>query len=199
MKKWFNALATLMMVLFLAGNASAVTATNYSIDNILMTGSNFLKIEDPLAQKSLSGFFDFTYLGSEARDWNIAFKSYATGGIEKVLFSNGGPFVSKVGATVANLDVASLEFWDISKFGSSHALDTWSNSVHIYELLNDVMINGINLSAGMFLFGFNDGGTLDGDFDDMLVAAKPVPVPAAAWLLGSALLGLVGFRRTRTV
>jgi hypothetical protein len=31
--------------------------------------------------------------------------------------------------------------------------------------------------------------------EDLTVAVAPVPVPAAAWLLGSGLLGLIGIRR----
>jgi len=47
----------------------------------------------------------------------------------------------------------------------------------------------------------NDTGFMDSDFDDMLVRAKftstVVPVPAAAWLFGSGLLGLIGLARRR--
>jgi hypothetical protein len=50
-----------------------------------------------------------------------------------------------------------------------------------------------------FTFSFNDSGS-DNDFGDFVVTAvrqspSSVPVPAAVWLLGSGLVGLVGFRR----
>jgi hypothetical protein len=53
------------------------------------------------------------------------------------------------------------------------------------------------------VLAYNDNilGTGDIDFDDMMVRAKftstVVPVPAAAWLFGSGLLGLIGMARRR--
>lgn len=57
------------------------------------------------------------------------------------------------------------------------------------------------------LFGFEDlwtdnsrnvGHSYDGDFDDMMVSASSaVPLPAAVWLLGSGLLGLIGLKKRR--
>jgi hypothetical protein len=40
---------------------------------------------------------------------------------------------------------------------------------------------------------------MDSDFDDMLVRAEftVVPVPAALWLFGSGLIGLIGVARRR--
>lgn len=54
------------------------------------------------------------------------------------------------------------------------------------------------------VLAYNDNylGYLDSDFDDMLVRAKftstVVPVPAAVWLFGSGLLGLIGLARRRS-
>ena len=53
------------------------------------------------------------------------------------------------------------------------------------------------------VLAYNDNylGFIDSDFDDMMVRAKftstVVPVPAAAWLFGSGLLGLIGMARRR--
>jgi hypothetical protein len=53
------------------------------------------------------------------------------------------------------------------------------------------------------VLAYNDNylGYIDSDFDDMLVRAKfsstVVPVPAAAWLFSSGLLGLIGMARRR--
>ena len=64
---------------------------------------------------------------------------------------------------------------------------------------------GIMSSAATsdLVLAYNDNysGFMDSDFDDMMVRAKftgtVVPVPAAAWLFGSGLLGLVGLARRR--
>lgn len=55
------------------------------------------------------------------------------------------------------------------------------------------------LSDGSFLALFNDGGGGDFDYDDLAVrvSVSQVPLPAAAWLLISAILGLVACARIR--
>lgn len=61
-----------------------------------------------------------------------------------------------------------------------------------------------SFGAGTLFFLFDDlggsadlAGTRDGDYDDFIIAATPsaVPVPGAVWLLGSGLMGLIGYRR----
>ncbi len=42
---------------------------------------------------------------------------------------------------------------------------------------------------------FNQFGLPDGSFEGTLTHLSAVPIPAAIWLLGSGLIGLVGFRR----
>ena len=50
---------------------------------------------------------------------------------------------------------------------------------------------------------YNDNylGFVDSDFDDMMVRAQfiptAVPLPAAVWLFGSGLIGLIGMARRR--
>ncbi len=72
------------------------------------------------------------------------------------------------------------------KFGLKNGITFFSE--------NSVLVRGS--SGDGFLLGYNEGGfSSDKDFNEPLVYVNPVPVPGAVWLLGSGLLGLVGFRR----
>jgi hypothetical protein len=192
----------LMVGLFmlLAGQAQAI---EYGIDNILSSSSSLVKSEAVTSWQGqqLSGLFDFIYVGSEAGDENILFE--LVGPTSTTIFNNKGD--SNLPAT--NLDIDTLYLRDLTKASSpQYAINYWPTSatgvpepVHIYKLNTAVMINEVSLSAGMFLFGFNDPGGNDFDYDDLVFAARAVPLPGAAILFGSGLLGLVGLRRREIV
>jgi hypothetical protein len=63
------------------------------------------------------------------------------------------------------------------------------------------IIAGESMSELVLAYNDNYLGFVDSDFDDMLVRAEfiptAVPVPAAVWLFGSGLLGLVGIARRK--
>jgi hypothetical protein len=73
----------------------------------------------------------------------------------------------------------------------------------VFKLTNDSNLlsylgdNALTLTAGTIIVGFNDNGIDlgDADFDDIIVALQPVPIPAAAFLFAPALLGFMGLRR----
>jgi len=62
------------------------------------------------------------------------------------------------------------------------------------ELIDAVMLPD-NYAATTTTFGDGDFGTPGEAGSFIQPTASPVPVPAAAWLMGSGLLGLVGFSR----
>jgi hypothetical protein len=77
-------------------------------------------------------------------------------------------------------------------YSGSAALSSDSNSNFAFFRDRDV--------AGTWWFGVEDlrdntGGEGVGDYNDMIVKVSTVPIPGAVWLLGSGLLGLLGFRR----
>ena len=95
---------------------------------------------------------------------------------------------------------------------SGDVLDFNFNSTSAYALSPVDNLNGSNLegmgimsstTTSDLVLAYNDNylGFIDSDFDDMMVRAKftstVVPVPAAAWLFGSGLLGLIGMARRR--
>lgn len=69
-----------------------------------------------------------------------------------------------------------------------------TNDSNLLSYLGD---NALTLAAGTIIVGFNDNGIDlgDADFDDIIVALQPVPVPAAAFLFAPTLLGFMGLRR----
>lgn len=205
MKKGVGFFLGALVVLVIAGQALA-SVPSFELDDVLKPGVNLLAPSNSYLieeQKTpLSGIFDFTYIGSEAGNWNLAFQSTDLNAIANVVFSNQnglGATTSTPGDKALGLDISKLNFWEVSFSNPSYKLNSWSDAVHIYLLKEAVTINNISLAAGMFLFAFNDSGASDGDFDDMLIAARPVPIPGAALLLGPALLGLVGWRRRQMV
>lgn len=136
----------------------------------------------------------FTFLGKEAGNTN------------SLLLNNSIVSGSSTATAVVNdsftLDAsAGVIDFGFTGNGGLTALNTTNPQENIVFLEN---VNSIVDAAGnpfAFLVGFNDGGSDDADFDDYVVGVNevngvsPVPVPAAAWLFGSALFGFASFRR----
>ena len=84
---------------------------------------------------------------------------------------------------------------------------TSGNALTPVDNASDINLEGLGIMSSTttsdLVLAYNDNysGFIDSDFDDMLVRAKftstVVPVPAAAWLFGSGLLGLIGLARRR--
>ena len=143
----------------------------------------------------LSGAYDLTPVGFEAGD-TIQFKAAAGG---DVLFTNQN-MAAEFNKGWKTADLSSATFKDLKTNMETGVND--ANRVAVLKLTQSWAVSsGLTLKAGTLILGLNDDGSTDGDFDDFILAAKaktaPTPIPGAVWLLGSGLLGVMGFKRGR--
>lgn len=187
-----TAQAALLSLSGLGGTSSNLPGTFGSVLGVT-TGSPIVEYgpADVGSGLSLSGpaTLTFEYLGFNAGFSN----SFGSGG--STLFTTAA---SAVGNTAQiNAGTGLVPFFFHTSGGGTPA--TANNGGSITSPLS---IAFADLHDGSFLALFNDGGgnpTDDKDFNDMIVrvSVSPVPLPAAAWLLISAVLGLVSFSRIR--
>ncbi|MBU1041659.1 MAG: hypothetical protein KKF77_11230 [Proteobacteria bacterium] len=195
MKALTKSLALLALSLLLSAPlAGGALASNY-YPNDINTLSTFLSgaAYTQYTGAPLTGAYDLTPLGFEAGD-TIQFKSAVAG---DVLFTNKN-LAAEFAKGWKTADLGSAIFNDLTTTLKTSVNDL--NRVAVLQLTQAwTLSSGLTLNAGTLILGLNDDGSKDGDFDDFILAAKaaPTPVPGAVWLLGSGLLGIMGFKRTR--
>lgn len=170
-----------------------------SNETILVVDWN--KLDTGEATVSESHAFGYRWDGDAYESDMLA--AFNDAGILTVTTGYGGGFIMNIGYTdddgETHLHVEEGS-WNLASTSDPNAVwGTWGDSEWDFntagadqESLVDGQYEGIN--AIMWF------GTMPAYADDQLdipLAAAPVPVPAAAWLLGSGLLGLAGVRRQR--
>ena len=145
------------------------------------------------------GFVDYYYIAAEAAFTNTLHNTngFITEGDDPFNF-NGYAMIT---VAVSAGDVLNFSFTS----DSAAALTPVDNLAGInLEGLGIMTASSRSSSLMQLVLAYNDNppGKGDADFDDMLVradfrAVAEVPVPAAVWLFGSGLLGLIGAARRK--
>ncbi|MCP4310957.1 MAG: hypothetical protein GY790_06815 [Bacteroidetes bacterium] len=180
MKKLFSKLVfTLIISVMLTAEVCAYTYPTSLISNL----GNFVGSSGSLYTGALSGTFSVAGVGYEASYFN----TFTGGG--SVIFNSS---MTPDGTWSTHFD------WSTAGFSSDQGAGK-ADHYQVYKLTETWSPAGTGLSfdQGTFIIGYGDG-LGDGDYDDLIIAANPVPVPAAVWLFGSGLLGLIGYSRRKT-
>lgn len=209
MKKAMLFLATLLLSQSMVVSASSLPLTGIATVETFLNDATYFNGYNELTELDFKGKWDVTAIGFEAgntnqvqfkTDGNVKFSTDNTsnfGKYKKLNFNAAAKNAFFTDTTNGPIDVA-LDPFDIDVNGTNGL-----NYFRVFELtadsnLLDYLNNQIILTAGTIIVGFGDG-LGDGDFDDLVLALKPVPVPAALFLLAPALLGFLGLRRKGSV
>ena len=131
---------------------------------------------------SVDTVFRVTYLGKEAGNQNFYLQSGA------FYFDTNTAVVGQAYDFVISAGVVDFGFTGSGGLTAENKVGG-ANINNIYYLLD-------SSAPGTFNIGFNDGGSVDLDADDLVVQVSAVPVPAALPLMASA-LGAFGIARRR--
>jgi hypothetical protein len=164
-----------------------------------------------------AGTVTATFLGDES-DYNNFFRFFSpttNASVGTLYEDNDNPHGASISTTVKAGDLIPFLYKDSQSVsvtngqsnvpgGQTSVSGNWASFAMLYTLSQaggKVYSNHNQYGTFDFIIGFNDSYSGDADFDDYVVGVKlqPVPLPAAAWLFGSALLGFVSLSNRRKV
>jgi|TARA_R110002095_G_scaffold185271_2_gene162537 hypothetical protein len=176
----------LALLLFIPFTAQAATC---AVTDVTVEGSASDVCAGPIAGNDSADVINAAFGADESVIWTLADKSDEAGTNITVPEATSGDW-TYTGPTISSPFVIVLK-------GSTNY------SAYLFKTLGD-LVNG---DEGTFLISFlNNGGqtpelshmsiyTTDSDIPDTSIFGNPVPLPAALWLFGPALLGFMGLRK----
>lgn len=211
MKK--TAIATSLLLVAGAANAAALTSLDLTGGDFAMAGAGGVINPAAFASMSVDGSYDGSApaaVGTEGTYTATSIGTFAFGFFGPVAIYTqetdsvgNGPFPGITGDITAgalSLDLSSwTAWWNGTDFnmGPGTRCNATSGSCS-----TPLSIDSFDAVTGDFTASWNSvviGGAFDGQLASWAITgnASAVPVPAAAWLFGSGLLGLVGVARRR--
>jgi len=99
-----------------------------------------------------------------------------------------GPYDQKVSMSIV-LDTTNMIFYGLADFGSSGVTMTKQYNI------DPTRLSGL---TGILLSQDTRGGSGGGEFDNILLTAKPIPEPTTILLIGTGLIIVIGYRRKKS-
>ncbi|WP_320005742.1 VPLPA-CTERM sorting domain-containing protein [Maridesulfovibrio sp.] len=191
LKKTTQLMAVLLLMLCSTSAFASYLGTTYN--NIFMKGSNISgDISNYLQTTSGTGVWDITAVVSQA-SMNNRF-NMNDGSDNKMLFYNKDKSNWDNAVTV---DLEKTFFTDGFKTYNL-GLNDQSTNVYTAKVIKEFSYNNIVFGVNDLVIMLNDAGG-DKDYDDYVLHGRAstaaTPIPAAVWLLGSGLIGLIGLRK----
>ena len=188
------------------GNLTSDNTTNYIEDTV--TGRQYLRFDT--FDLSYTAVVTATSTGGIYADWNIATSVIADEFASAILGVSSTPCS---GSMVYGTLCGVTGTWTDGAFGNSY---DWNNDYFAFDSTQTTPAYGSGQEVGLmrigsngYIYKYDDWGprtSLDGYYGTSSInlllyrddPVSPIPVPAAAWLFGSGLLGLIGVARRKT-
>lgn len=198
-------LLVIALVMFAASSAFATISTNVSVDTTSLNGTagylyfQYVPINGVASTATVSGFTTDGTLG--AQSLNVVNGAAVTGSLPgTVVFAdtngiNDYNHAITFGNTFGfSLLLAAPAYGPPAGGSSTFSLGLFSDEGGTIPLFNTTGTLG-SVPGTLFTVNLMNDGTASRTVLASQASVAPVPIPAAAWLLGSGLTGLFGMRR----